>query len=99
MITDFAKEHILSPEYSEREKRLHDFATQYHTECEAYNRTIFPGLILNDVIMPMTFKEMAKISHNAHVILRRLERSAECEGIGREELHRAIRNWKSLGGA
>src|SRR5574337_277762 len=77
----------------ERDNRLHDLATRYHTECEAYDQTVCTGPIGQDGIMPASPREMALINRNAHAVRKRLTEEAAREGIGREELARAICKW------
>lgn len=81
---------------TERDNRLHELATRYHTECEAYDRTVCTGPIGQDGIMPANPREMALINSNAHAVLKRLMEKAAREGIGREELSMAIRKWNGL---
>ena len=78
---------------TERDNRLHELATRYHTECEAYDRTVCTGPMEQDGIMPANLNEMALINRNAHAVRKRLTEEAAREGIGREELARAISKW------
>lgn len=78
---------------TERDKRLHELATRYHTKCEAYDRTVCTGPTGKDGIMPATYREMALINQNAHAVRKQIEEEAAREGIGREELARAISKW------
>ena len=78
---------------TERDNRLHELATRYHTECEAYDQTVCTGLAWEDGIMPATLHEMVLINRNANTVRRSLEEEAQREGIGREELSLAIRKW------
>jgi len=78
---------------TERDNRLHQLATRYHTECEAYDQTVCTGPTGRDGIMPATPHEMALINRNAHAVRKSLEEEAQRKGIGREELSRAIRRW------
>ena len=80
-------------ESTERDNRLHELATRYHTECESYDRTVCTGPMGRDGIMPATPREMALINRNAHVVRKRLMEKAAREGIGRDELARAISKW------
>ena len=81
---------------TERNQRLHELATRYHVECEAYDQTVCTGSMGQDGIMPATPHEMALINRNAHAVRNRLAEEAQRVGIGREELTRAIGKW--LGG-
>lgn len=55
-----------------REVALYKLATQYHAECEAFDRTVCTGPVINGSIMPATPREMATISRNAKEVLRRI---------------------------
>lgn len=79
---------------SERDNRLHELATRYHTECETYDQTVCTGPIGQDGIMPANPHEMAMSCRNAHAVRKRLTEEAAREGIGREELARAISKWQ-----
>lgn len=78
---------------SECDNRLQELATRYHTECETYDRTVCTGRMGQDGIMPANPHEMALINRNAHAVRKRLTEEAAREGIGREELARAIGKW------
>lgn len=78
---------------TERDNRLHELATRYHTECEAYDQTVCTGPMGQDGIMPANPHEMALINRNAYAVRKRLTEEAACEGIGREELSLAISKW------
>ena len=78
---------------TERDNRLHELATRYHAECEAYDQTVCTGPMGQDGIMPATPHEMAMINRNAHAVRKRLTEEAAREGIEREELARAISKW------
>ncbi len=78
---------------TERDNRLHELATRYHTACEAYDQTVCTGPMGQDGIMPANPHEMALINRNAHGVRKSLEEEAQREGIGREELARAISKW------
>jgi len=78
---------------TERDNRLHEFATHYHTECEAYDQTVCTGPTGKDGIMPATPREMALINRNALAVRKLLMDDAEREGIECKELAKAISNW------
>ena len=78
---------------TERDNRLHELATRYHTECETYDRTVCTGPMGRDGIMPATPHEMGLINRNAHAVRKRLTEEAAREGIRSEELARAISKW------
>lgn len=78
---------------TERDNRLHELATRYHTECEAYDQKVCTGPMGQDGVMPANQHQMALINRNAHAVRKRLTEEAAREGIGREELARAISKW------
>ena len=80
-------------EVTERDMRLHDYATRYHTETETYDRTVCTGPMREDSIMPATPREMGLINCNAKAVRARIEAEATRDGFTREELARAISNW------
>lgn len=81
-------------EVTERDMRLEDYATRYHTECEHYDRTVCTGPMGRDGVMPATPREMALITRNAHAVRKQIELEAERDGFTREELARAISRWR-----
>ena len=81
-------------EVTERDMRLEDYATRYHTECENYDRTVCTGPMGLDGIMPATPREMALINRNAHAVRKQIELDAWRDGFTREELARAISRWR-----
>lgn len=81
-------------EWTERDMRLHDYATRYHTECELYDRTVCSGPIGLDGIMPATPGEMGLINRNARAVRARIDAEATRDGFTRKELARAISKWR-----
>lgn len=79
---------------TERDRILYELATRYHTECEAYDRTVCTGPVLRDGIMPATQREMALINRNAHASRKRLIEEAAQKGISSEELSHSISHWR-----
>ena len=73
-----------------RAMRLQEMAEQYHTECEAYDRTVCTGPVTKDGIMPATHDECALINRNALTVLQRILAAAEREGFSWRELADAI---------
>jgi hypothetical protein len=78
---------------TERDQRLHELATQYHTECEAYDRKVCTGPVTKDGIMPATNDERARINRNALAVQKRILSEAEREGFTWRELADAIGKW------
>ena len=66
---------------TERDNKLHDYATRYHTECEDYDRTVCTGRITQDGIMPATQCEVVLISRNAQTVRKDILFDAECDGF------------------
>lgn len=84
-------------EVTERDQKLHELATRYHTECELYDRTVCTGPMREDSIMPATHREMGLINRNARSVRARIEAEATRDGFTREELARAISKWLGNG--
>ena len=80
-------------EITKRDQKLYELATRYHTETEAYDRTVCTGPVRDDSIMPATHREMALINRNAMAVRKRIAAEAERDGFTREELAQAIRKW------
>jgi len=80
-------------EVNERDKRLYYYATRYHTETEAYDRTVCTGPVREGSIMPATPHEMKLIIRNAIAVRKRISFDAELDGLTREELSMAIHKW------
>ena len=78
---------------TERDKKIYDYATRYHAECEEYDRTVCTGMIERDGIMPATQHEMVLISRNAQVVRKRILFDAERDGLPPDEVTRAIHKW------
>lgn len=79
---------------TERDDKLHELATRYHAECEAYDRTVCTGPIEQDRILPMMPHEVALINRNANAVKKNLEGEAQRYGIERKELSLAISRWR-----
>ena len=77
-------------EITERDQKLYELATRYHTETEAYDKTVCTGPMRDDSIMPATPHEMALINRNAIAVRKQIEIEASHEGFTRAELKRAI---------
>jgi len=83
---------------SARDKRLHELATRYHTECEAYDRTVCTGPIRHGEIMPASGQELSLVNGNAHRVRRQLLTDCRQDGISAEELYAAIAKWTPTSG-
>lgn len=75
---------------TERERTLYELARRYHDECEAYDRTVCTGPVIDGAILPATPHERALVIRNAANVRRSLIASADLFGITAAELHRAI---------
>mgnify|MGYP001613740669 CR=1 FL=1 len=93
VMSDFMREREQEWQPTERDNRLHELATRYRTECEAYDQTVCTGPMGRDGIIPANPQEMALINRNAHAVRKRLMEEAAREGIESEELARAINKW------
>lgn len=82
---------------SERDNRLHDLATRYHTETEAYDWTVCTGPIRDGAIVPGGAHEFVLVNRNAQAVERRLQEEAAQHGISPKELHQAISRWDDRG--
>ena len=80
-------------EVTERDKRLYDYATRYHTECEHYDRTVCTGPVCENSILPATYHELVLINRNERAVRKRIEKEATKEGYTQEELVRSISKW------
>lgn len=76
--------------HSPRDVRLYELAKQYHTTCEAYDRTVCTGPITSDGIMPANFEELAAINRHANGVFADLKAVARGEGFALSELLKAI---------
>lgn len=91
-MNEWQREQLQEWQPTERDNRLHELATRYLTECEAYDLTVCTGPIGYNGILPANPHEMALINRNAHAVKKRLIEEAAREGIDYKELARAIRN-------
>lgn len=77
-------------ELTDKDRTLRDLAQRYHTETEAFDRTVCTGPVRDGSILPMGPRELAIINRNAAEMLKALQAEAAIGGITREELWRAI---------
>lgn len=70
---------------------LRDLALRYHSECEAYDRTVCTGPIRNGEILPTTIQEVALVSRNARKVFSDLAQLAHIAGFSHRDL------WKEIG--
>ena len=76
-------------EITDRDLKLNELAMRYHTETEAFDRTVCTGPIIRGSILPNGGKELAAISRNARAVFERLCGEAAEHGISRSDLWRA----------
>lgn len=69
---------------------LRELAEQYHAECEAYDRTVCSGPILENAIMPLTSRERGLVHWNSVQVFVRLRRRAQAMGYSEGQLWREI---------
>ncbi|WP_175783731.1 hypothetical protein [Burkholderia ambifaria] len=64
----------------EPDNGLTSLAVEYHARCEAYDRLVCTGPIIDGAIMPIGARERSLISANARRVRRELEWRAERQG-------------------
>ncbi len=65
-IETFKNEYLGDFRPSERDKKLHDLANEYHITCEFYDQTVCTGPIMRDgSILPANGQQQALISRHA----------------------------------
>ena len=75
---------------TERDNKLHELATRYHRETEAYDRTVCTGPIRDGSVMPIGPHEMALVNRNAIKVREQIMAEAAQHGISRQDMARAI---------
>lgn len=80
------EQHILGiwPEPSARERKIRKLAEDYHSMCDAFDKTFGNG--------PYTMRELGMMNRNAQKVLRVILDLAEGNGIDRKVMREAIRN-------
>ncbi|MCR5893456.1 hypothetical protein DPV74_12845 [Burkholderia sp. HAN2018] len=74
----------------EPDNGLTSLAVEYHARCEAYDRLVCTGPIIDGAIMPIGSRERSLISANARRVRRELEWRAESQGYTPRAFARAI---------
>lgn len=69
---------------------LRSLAKEYFDRCEAYDRTVCTGRILDDSIMPACQAEFLKVNAHAVKVMREIRTR---EGLDAGELYRAIQHY------
>lgn len=85
-MSDFQQEWVFSKE----DQRIRELAEKYHTDCEAFDRTICTGPVVNGSVTPIGPRELAAVNMNASMVLREILTQAESEGLSRCDMKRAI---------
>lgn len=75
---------------TDKDRKLHELAMRYHTETEAYDRTVCTGPIREGSILPIGAHEMALVARNARRVLARIMCDAAAAGITHDELRSEI---------
>ena len=75
---------------SEKEIKMHALAVRYHSEAEAYDRSVCTGGFFHGSAMPANSREMAMVGAYAHKLRRQIMREAEAAGIDGREMTIAI---------
>ncbi len=79
-------------ELTEKDRALYEFATQYHEDCEAYDKIVCGGEH-NGVAIPVDRREMVLINRNALSVRARIINEAGKQEIAKDEIVRAIQRW------
>lgn len=72
--------------------RLNQLAKQCVDECEAYDRTVCTGPVIDGVVMTRTSDEWRLVANNAHAVRERLWLEVQEMGFTRKEWNLAIMN-------
>ena len=78
---------------TEQDIKMYELAERYHSETEAYDRTVCSGPIVDGAIMPIGSREMSLVNRNAIKVRERILFEAEQQGINRRDMARAIRRY------
>lgn len=71
---------VLYSQTWEPDNGLTSLAVEYYARCEAYDRLVCTGPVIDGAIMPIGSRERALISANARRVRRELEWRAGCQG-------------------
>lgn len=89
----FATQYQCEFRWTEKNRKLHEYAKSYHEQTEAFDRTVCTGPIVNGSIMAATTREAALSSRNARRVRGEIALQAVEHGISSDELNRAIRDY------
>ena len=74
-------------------KRIITLARRYHQRCEAFDRKICTGKVINGQIMPATKAQHKRIKYNTKFELEWTIALASFEGIDEDTIVKAIRTY------
>lgn len=77
---------------TDKDDMTHKLATQYHEECEIYDKTVCSGE-RDGVAIPIDGRELSLINKNARVVHDTVMYTAKLHGISGNEMRRAIQQW------
>ncbi|RQS60397.1 hypothetical protein [Burkholderia sp. Bp8986] len=89
---DWGVTHVLYSQTWETNNGLTSLAVEYHERCEAYDRVVCTGPIIDGAIMPFSPRERSLVSANAWRVRCELVQRAECLGYTARALIAAIRD-------
>ena len=77
------------------QRKLYDFAKEYHDRCESYDRSVCTGTIGPDGIRPASNHEFVLVNRNAAKVMKDILDRAEMQGFSRESVGIAISRFRS----
>ena len=89
-MNDFNEQYLGRFRVTPTDKYLHELAKEYHTTCEAYDRTVCTGPNSKYGILPANGREAGDINRHAREVLRRLQEKAIVKGILNKDVLKAI---------
>lgn len=75
---------------TEKERKAAELTERYHSETEAYDRTVCTGPIRDGSVMPISPYEMAIVNRNAINARKQIMHEAAQYGISRQDMAHAI---------
>jgi hypothetical protein len=76
--------------WQQPDKRLHELAVEYHSRCEAYDRTVCSGPVIDGSIMPGDYREHGLIAHHADKVRTEIVRRGNEMGFSKSDIIDAI---------
>ena len=89
-VDEYRKQYEQEWRPTERERKAAELAARYHSETDAYDRTVCTGPIRDGSVMPIGQHEMALVNRNAIKVREQIMHEAARHGISRQDMARAI---------